>query len=242
MSAPLAVFAAVCGYAAGSVPFAVLVMRRFGGGRTLKETTLRVRGTDEVLRSAAVSATAVRLQLGARYGCLTSLLDMAKGAAVTLAFRLAYPHAPYFLIASGFAVVGHIWPIFHRFRGGRGQSPVIGSLFVVDWPTPLIAYPLAQILGVATRSRAYVGRFAPLLIAGAWLWLRFHDSSFIGYAFGLFVVRVVAMRDEIRQYARIRRSGALRSFADEAALLGYQEMVQGLALRIRQLFSRLGGR
>lgn len=233
----IALLAAVSGYLVGAIPFAVLVVRVFGRGKKLQETALPVRGTKHVLRSDAVSATAVRIQLGARYGCLTSILDMAKAAIVTLAFRLAYPDAPYFLIASGFAVVGHIWPIFYGFRGGRGQSPVIGSLFVVDWPAPLIVYPLAQVLGLVTHSRAYAGRFAPMLIAGAWLYVRFHDLSFVYYGLGLFVVRMVGMRNEIEQYARIRRTGGLQTLADEAALMGYGEILQGVALRIRRLFS-----
>ncbi len=237
-----ALLAALSGYAAGSIPFALLIMRVFGGGERLKETELSVRGTEHVLRSNAVSATAVRLQLGDRYGCLTSLLDMAKAAIPTLAFKLAYPEAPYFLIASGFAVVGHIWPVFHRFRGGRGQSPVIGSLLIIDWPAPLIIYPVAQLLGILTPARAYAGRFAPMLLACGWLYFRFHDLAFVYYGLGLFVVRVLAMRDEIRQYSRIRRAGGLRSFADEVALMGYRGLPPGLKAPVRQILSRFNPR
>lgn len=231
----ISLLAGVSGYLAGAIPFAVLVVRIFGRGQKFQETVLPIQGTNHVLHSDAVSATSVRLQLGARYGCLTSLLDMAKAAAVTLAFRLAFPNDSYFLIASGFAVVGHIWPIFHRFRGGRGQSPVIGGLFVVDWPAPLIAYPLAQVLGLVTRSRAYAGRFAPMLIASGWLYLRFHDLSFVYYGLGLFIVRTLAMRDEIKQYRRIRQSGALQTLSDEAALMGYDALLSRLVERARRV-------
>jgi len=235
----VALFAAATGYIVGSIPFALIVTRLFGRGQRLAAAELAVPGTDDVLRSDAVSTTAVRLQLGARYGCLTSLLDMAKATAVALAFRLAYPDAPYVLIASGFAVVGHIWPPFNRFRGGRGQSPAIGGLFVVDWPAPLVVYPLAQILGLVTRSRAYVGRFAPMLLASGWLYLRFHDLSFVYYGLGLFVIRMLAMRGEIAQYTRIRRSGGLNSLADEVALMGYGKILEGFGVRIRRLLRRL---
>ena len=239
MTVHVALLAAVAGYIVGSIPFALIVTRLFGRGKRLKPAEFTVPSTEDVLRSDAVSATAVRLQLGARYGCLTSILDMAKAAAVALAFRLAYPDAPYVLIASGFAVVGHIWPLFNRFRGGRGQSPAIGGLFVVDWPTPLVVYPLAQVLGLVTGSRAHVGRFAPMLLASGWLYLRFHDLSFVYYGLGLFAVRMLAMRDEIVQYARIRRSGGLQSLAHEVALMGYGEILKSFGLRIRQLSSRL---
>lgn len=230
MNSYLALIAAAVGYLAGSIPFALAVVRVFGNGRRLGRTALPVPGADDVLVSDAVSATAVRLQLGARYGCLTSLLDMAKAAAVTLAFKLAYPDLPYFLLASGFAVVGHVWPVFNRFRGGRGQSPVIGSLFVVDWPAALVAYPTAQLLGLVSGFRAYVARFAPMLVAAGWLYVRFADLSYVFYALGLFVVRIVASRSEIREYVRIRRAGGLRNLSEELELLKLREtLTQGMA-------------
>jgi acyl phosphate:glycerol-3-phosphate acyltransferase len=234
VSPEVVLIAAAAGYLVGSIPFAVVVVRSFGGGRRLGPAALPVPGTDDVLITDAVSATTVRLQLGARYGCMTSLLDMAKASAVTLAFKLAYPDTPYFLVASGLAVVGHIWPIFNRFRGGRGQSPIIGSLFVVDWPTALIAYPTAQLLGLATGFRAYVARFAPMLVAAGWLYMRFADLSFVLYALGLFAVRIVASRPEIREYARIRKAGGLRSLSEELELLKLREtLTQGIA-RVRR--------
>jgi glycerol-3-phosphate acyltransferase PlsY len=235
----IAFIAAAAGYLVGSIPFAVVVMRALGNGRSLQETALQVPGTSDVLRSSAVSATAVRLQLGARYGCLTSILDMAKAAAVTLSFKLAYPDDPFFLIASGFAVVGHVWPIFHAFRGGRGQSPAIGSLFVIDWPTPLVIYPLSQGLGLLTRSRTFVGRFAPMLLASAWLWMRFRDLAFVYYGLGLFVVRVVASRNEIRQYAQIRREGHLSSLSEEIALMGLDKVLRTWTQPARDLLHRI---
>ena len=226
----LALIATAVGYLAGSIPFAVIVVRLFGHGRRLSPTALPVPGTDDVLVTDAVSATTVRLQLGARYGCLTSLLDMAKASAVTLAFKLAYPGAPYFLVASGLAVVGHVWPVFNRFRGGRGQSPVIGGLFVVDWPAALVAYPTAQLLGLASGFRSYVARFAPMLVAAVWLYVRFADLSYVFYALGLFAVRIVASRHDIREYARIRRAGGLRNLSEELELLKLREtLAQGMA-------------
>jgi len=228
----LTLIAAAVGYLVGSISFALVVVRMFGGGKRLGPTALPVPGTDDVLVTEAVSATTVRLQLGARYGCLTSLLDMAKASGVTLAFKLAYPGAPYFLVASGLVVVGHVWPVFNRFRGGRGQSPVIGSLFVIDWPVVLIAYPTAQLLGLVSGFRAYVARFAPMLVAAAWLYVRFADLAYVFYALGLFGVRVVASRHDIREYARIRRAGGLRSLSEELELLKLREILTQAKARL----------
>ena len=228
MSFWIGIAAAVAGYLAGSIPFAAIIFRLFGNGDRLQPLALEVPGTSEVLRSETVSATSVRLQLGTRYGCLTSLLDMAKAAAVTLAFRLAYPHKHYFLVAAGLAVVGHVWPIFYRFRGGRGQSPAIGGMFVVDWAAPLIAYPIAQLLGFATQSRAFVGRFSPMLIAAIWLYFRTGDSAFVLYALGVLAIRLLAMRGEVSQIMRLQKAGYLSTLQEEAELLGFDRFLRKL--------------
>jgi glycerol-3-phosphate acyltransferase PlsY len=237
----LALIAAVSGYLVGSIPFALVIVHWFGHGEALRPTELPIPDSTDVLRSDAVSATAVRLQLGTRYGCLTSILDMAKAAAVTLLFKLLYPYAPYFLIASGLAVVGHIWPLYNRFRGGRGQSPIIGSLLVVDWPVAFIGYLLAQGLGLLTRSRAFLGRFGPMLIAAAWLYYRFSSLPHVLYALGLFAVRIFAMRHELSQYARFRREGKLQTLAEEAKFIHLGEgILQGIE-RLRELPKKFKG-
>jgi glycerol-3-phosphate acyltransferase PlsY len=212
--------AAVCGYLAGSIPFPRIVARLVGRGAPLRKIELPIPGRDEVFVSDAVSATAVRLQYGAGYGCLTSLLDMLKAAGVTLAFKLLFPGQVLFLVAAGMAVVGHIWPVFSRFRGGRGQSPIIGSLFVVDWVSPFVVFPAAQILGLVTGTRVYTGRFGPELLLAGWLWIRFASLPHVLFAVGLFAVRLVAMRREIQQFHRLRVHGRLVSTSDEMKFLG----------------------
>jgi len=235
MNVGIAVFAAIAGYLAGSVLFAPLVFRVLAKRARPQVLQLAVPGTSEMLSTTTASATAVRLQFGTRYGCLTSILDMAKAAGVTLAFKLAYPQTPYFLIASGCAVVGHVWPLLYRFRGGRGQSPTIGGLFAVDWASPLIAYPVAQLLGLLTGSRAYVGRFSPLLIAAVWLYFRFRSAAYVCYALGIFAVRLLAMRSEIRQFSKLRKAGHLRTLKEEAELLGFDSVFRALKGGLRRL-------
>ncbi|MFC2082785.1 glycerol-3-phosphate acyltransferase [Candidatus Bipolaricaulota bacterium] len=152
--------------------------------------------------------------------------------------KLVWPEQPYFLIAAGFATVGHVWPIFNRFQGGRGQSPIIGGLFVIDWPTPLIAYPLAQMLGLSLRSRAYVGRFSPPLIAAGWLFFRFRSVPHVLLCVGLFAIRVIAMRDEVRQYKALRAHGALSSFSEEVEMLHLGDRVDKTTRQIMHAFRR----
>jgi len=48
---------------------------------------------------------------------------MAKVAIPTLVFKLLYPQDPYLLIAAAAGMVGHIWPVFNRFKGGPAAYP-----------------------------------------------------------------------------------------------------------------------
>jgi glycerol-3-phosphate acyltransferase PlsY len=94
----------------------------------------------------------VRLQLGARYGCLVSILDMIKAAVPAFIFKLLYPEMPYYLITAGMATVGHIWPVVHRFKGGRGLSCIIGGMLIVDWVGVLIT----NLIGATWASGARI--------------------------------------------------------------------------------------
>lgn len=107
-------------YLLGSIPFGVLVtrlakgvdVRQFGSGKT---------GTTNVLRTA-----------GVRAGILVLLLDVSKAAAAILIARVLYD-SPGLEAAVGIsALVGHVWPVFIGFRGGRGSAPGLGALVALS--------------------------------------------------------------------------------------------------------------
>jgi acyl phosphate:glycerol-3-phosphate acyltransferase len=120
-------------YALGSIPFA-LVVSRFAG------TDLRQIG------SGNLGAANVMRASGVKSGVLVALLDVAKGAAsVMIAGRMADgATAP--ALAGFAAIVGHIYPIWLRFRGGKGVATACGVFAVL---TPA-AVPPALLLFVAT--------------------------------------------------------------------------------------------
>ena len=120
-------FAILTGYLIGSVPFALLLARRWGAA------DLRTRG------SGNLGAANVLRASGVRAGVLVAALDIAKGAAsVAIAMQLSDgPVAP---AAAGLAaVVGHIYPVWLKFKGGKGVATACGVFAVL---TPL-AVPAA---------------------------------------------------------------------------------------------------
>lgn len=125
------------GYLLGSIPFGVLLTRAAGIG------DLRSVG------SGNIGATNV-LRTGRRgLAAATLLLDMLKGAlAVWLALRLSPADAP--LAAAG-AFIGHCYPVWLRFRGGKGVATLMGVATLLHWPIGL-AYALVW-LGVLALAR-----------------------------------------------------------------------------------------
>jgi len=125
--------AIIAAYLLGSIPFALLLARRLGADlRRIGSGNL---GAANVLRAS-----------GVRAGLIVAALDMSKGAfSVVLAARLSEsPVAP---AAAGFAaIIGHIYPIWLRFRGGKGVATACG-VFSVLAPA---AVPPALAIFVAT--------------------------------------------------------------------------------------------
>ena len=120
-----AVFLAIAlGYLLGSVPFGLLLTRAAGLGDV------------RTIGSGNIGATNV-LRTGSKWlGAGTLLLDGAKGtAAIMLAGALA---DPIFTALAGLAsVLGHMFPVWIRFRGGKGVATGIGVLLGAAWPVGL---------------------------------------------------------------------------------------------------------
>jgi glycerol-3-phosphate acyltransferase PlsY len=113
---------AAIGYLLGSIPFGYLIARLAGAGD--------IRRTG----SGNIGATNVSRALGIGAGIATLLLDGGKGAlAVWLARRTGHGAAAPLIFAGLAAVLGHMFPAWLRFRGGRGVATAIGAFLVIGW-------------------------------------------------------------------------------------------------------------
>jgi glycerol-3-phosphate acyltransferase PlsY len=117
--------ALVAAYLLGSFPTAYVV------GRLRKGVDIRKVGTHNM------GAMNVIYSVGLAYGILVLLIDAAKGiAAILLARWLEVPFTVE-LVAGGLAVIGHIFPVFLGFRGGRGGAVCVGLFsFLMPWGVP----------------------------------------------------------------------------------------------------------
>jgi len=213
----MALLSAAGGYLIGSISFARLVIRAFAPSREIRDIEVEVPDRDVSYRSDAVSATMVNLQLGPRYGCLTSLLDILKVAAPALAIRLWQPQMPYYLFFAAAGTLGHNWPLYYRFRGGRGMSTILGGMLVVDWLGILLTTSLSFAVGALLRSFYLANRLGILLMI-PWLWFRHRDWPLVAYAVAVNVMNWIAVLPEAAEMLRLRREGALNDFLEARRL------------------------
>jgi glycerol-3-phosphate acyltransferase PlsY len=138
--------ALLIGYLLGSIPFGILLTRATGAG------DLRAIG------SGNIGATNV-LRTGRKgLAALTLLLDAAKGAAAILIVRLIFPEEPQLdpLAAFG-ALLGHLYPLWLRFRGGKGVATFLGILAALHWPIALAAAAIWLAMLALTRFSSLAG-------------------------------------------------------------------------------------
>jgi glycerol-3-phosphate acyltransferase PlsY len=140
----VAIFAAIIvgGYLLGSVPFGLILgklygvdVRRYGSGKPGATNVFRV--------------------LGAKAAVPVFIADVAKGAIPVIIARFAL--GPGGEVAAALAVVaGHNWPIYLKFRGGRGAAPALGGLAAMSWPVWLLAPACLTVFAMVVAISRYV--------------------------------------------------------------------------------------
>lgn len=121
---PVALFLVGVSYLLGSVSFAVLLVR-IKTGRDIRAEGSGNAGATNVLRSH-----------GKALGILVAILDVAKGAAGVILVRLVTADPRAAAAAAFAAILGHVFPIFYGFRGGKGVATAVGAFAALaPWPT-----------------------------------------------------------------------------------------------------------
>lgn len=204
MIADLILVAAI-GYLLGSIPFGLIIgklksgvdIRRYGSGKTGATNLMRVAGT--------------------KLGVLTVVLDVAKAtAAVMLATKIVGVNAGILVLGSTSvrwqhvaqvlaglaAVIGHNWPVFAGFRGGRGVTAYFGTLFAIFPPAGIFG---AEVLAItALRSRymslgSILGSIAALCLMIPLTIAYNFPSVYLVYGLVVIGLLVYQHRDNIRR-------------------------------------------
>ena len=190
----------IIGYLLGSIPFGVLIARRTGRVDIRQHGSGRM-GATNVLRAAGKKAAAISACLDVLKGVLAVVfagLIVGKSYLVVGDFALGMLVAQ--VLAALAAIIGHIWPVFLKFRGGRGMATFMGGLIALYPPAALFGGGV-MIIGAGLTRYASLGSIAgvvatytilvPLTIVGGL------PIEYIAYAFIGTVLIIVMHRDNI---------------------------------------------
>lgn len=133
------VISGIVGYLLGCFQTSIFI------GKIFKGIDIREHGS----QNAGASNTTV--VLGLSYGLLTTFFDILKAVVAVLVVRWLFPGDVLFQVLAGTAtVVGHIFPVFFRFRGGKGVASLIGMTLALN---PWVGLVITAI-SIAVESRA----------------------------------------------------------------------------------------
>ena len=146
---PYHLAALAAGYLCGSIPFGLLLTRLAGLGDV------------RAIGSGSIGATNVLRTGNKRLAALTLLLDAGKGALPTL---VGYHFGGLEMAAcAGFgAFIGHLFPVWLRFKGGKGVATAIGILLGLNWLLGLMAISIWLVVAAITRYSSLAALLASL--------------------------------------------------------------------------------
>lgn len=203
---------ALVGYLVGSISFARIGLRLAGADRDISELEIPVDGSDESARVEIFGANAASMILGAKAGIAIGIMDMLKAAIPMLLFRIFFPAEQYYLIIWMTVLIGHNWPLYFKFKGGRGFSVIFGGLIIIDWLAAIMLPIIGILFGLFVAGNMMVGYFGWVLFMPFWFWFRTFDLSFVGYSVAIFGLFLLSTRPEARTIAKYRREGKLEEY------------------------------
>ena len=178
--------ALVVGYLLGSVPFGLLLTRWTGKG-DIREIGSGNIGATNVLRTGSKALAASTL-----------LLDAAKGAAAVLLAQQLWPDAVNFAAAG--ALVGHLYPVWLRFKGGKGVATMLGILVPLFWQAALVFaviwVGLFLILRISSLAGMIAAASAPVTAA------IFNQQALFPMLLGFALLVIWKHRENIRRLAK----------------------------------------
>lgn len=180
------ILALLAGYLLGSIPFGLLLTRLAGKG-DIRDIGSGNIGATNVLRTGSKGLAAATL-----------LLDAAKGAAAVLLAQRLWPNAVSYAAAG--ALIGHLYPVWLKFKGGKGVATFLGILvplmpmaalvYAVVWVGLLLVLRISSVAGMAAAASA------PISAA------YFDQKPLFPMLLGFSLLVIWKHRDNIRRLAR----------------------------------------
>ena len=147
---PYYIIMAIIAYLIGSVNFSILISKK-KAGFDIREKGSGNAGTTNMLRSVGKGAALITLILDILKGVVTVLIAIFYSFILYKAFDVNLNSALLVQIAGIFVILGHTFPIYFGFKGGKGVATTLGILLVTNWHVGLICLVFALVLIAITK-------------------------------------------------------------------------------------------
>ena len=161
-------------YLLGSIPFGLVLTKVF-----LKQD-IRKSGSGNIGATNVISS-------GNKYlGLATLILDGTKGYFAVLVTYKYYPD--YFILSSLMTFIGHIFPIWLRFKGGKGVATYLGILFAINLILPLVFILFWIIIILISKYASLASLISALAVLVTNIFLKGFDQSIILFLFLILII------------------------------------------------------
>lgn len=185
---------AIGAFLLGSIPWGVVISRAFYGKDIRKAGSGNI-GAMNALRT-----------LGKGGAIAVLLLDAAKGLIPALCvMRLLHDTRLAALVAE-FAVLGHCFSPWLRFKGGKGVATAIGAVFALSWPAGIV-WVIGWLAGALSTTYSSVGSILGAILTPFALWYFTHDARLTGFGVFIAILVLYTHRENIDRIAHGRESG-----------------------------------
>jgi glycerol-3-phosphate acyltransferase PlsY len=209
---PFLIFSIV-GYLFGSISFARIITRLISPGVDVAAMQVQLKDSSKTEDVGIVGANAASMALGPRWGLTIAVLDMLKVILPMLIARWMYPMAYYSFVGSLAGLVGHNWPIYYRFKGGRGFAVIIGSFLLLDWIGAIVCTVGGLVLGMVFLGNTMIAYISWLWLMIPWMAWRLGTPGLV-YALAINIIFILAVIPEIKLMLRMRREGTYQAYIE----------------------------
>jgi acyl phosphate:glycerol-3-phosphate acyltransferase len=179
------VIISILAYCIGSISFSVIFSKKFAGF-DVRDKGSKNAGSTNVLRT-----------VGKKVAALTLICDILKGVvAILIAFIVGkifteINGATLVQLAGFFSILGHTFPIFFGFRGGKGVATALGVLLILNWQIGLICLVFALVLMVLTRMVSLGSIMAAVLFPVLTVFI--HANYLVDGSYIIFGIAIAAL-------------------------------------------------
>ncbi len=208
--------AGIIGYLIGSISSSRLISRLIASEKSLEDLKYTMQINNQEQKGTILTGYGgdrVSVVLGVRWGLFIGFLDMLKVILPMIIFKgILYPQEEYHLIIAITGLIGHNWPLYYRFKGGRGLSVIIGSYFVIDFFGAITTNVFGFLIGIFLLGDIMIAYPLGYFLMIPWFLLRTNDLLYFLYAVLSNVIFLISAIPEIQEDMKMRREGKYEDY------------------------------